>query len=106
MLVISSAGASPDSLSFYLRTKGEMEKGLEQLGIPSTTVLRPGLLLGKREEFRLAERLGQSLLPIFGYKGTPIDSLARFLVNRIFESHPGFSIVENTQILGGPVKQS
>jgi uncharacterized protein YbjT (DUF2867 family) len=106
MLVISSEGANPDSMSFYLRTKGEMEKGLEKLGIPSTTVLRPGLLLGRREEFRLAERLGQSLLPIFGYRGTPVDSLARFLVDRIFESKPGFSTIENRQILAGRVRQS
>ena len=59
ILVISSSGANPHSANFYLRTKGEMEEGLRSLGISSTTILRPGLLLGNREELRPAERLGQ-----------------------------------------------
>jgi len=99
LIVVSSAGAHPRSLSFYLRTKGEMEEGLQRLGIPATTLLRPGLLLGDREELRPAERLAQGLLPILGYRGTPVEALAGCMVSKIFDAPAGFQVIENREIL-------
>lgn len=58
--VISSAGAARPK-GFYLRTKAEMEKALFESGLPYV-ILRPGLLLGDRDEFRLGERLMGTLL--------------------------------------------
>lgn len=52
---ISSLGANPDSLSFYLRLKGEMEQAILQLGFKKTAFLRPSLIIGKREEKRIME---------------------------------------------------
>ena len=105
-IVVSSAGADSRSLSFYLRTKGEMEEGLQKLGIAATSILRPGLLLGEREELRPAERLSQWLLPILGYRGMPVDTLARFMISKIFDSQTGFQIVENREILNQDLKRS
>jgi uncharacterized protein YbjT (DUF2867 family) len=115
ILVISSSGANPHSANFYLRTKGEMEEGLRSFGIPSTTVLRPGLLLGNREELRPAERLGQWALPLLspvlkgpllGWQGTPVETLAGLMVARMFDPRPGFHIVENRDILETRIKRS
>ncbi len=63
-LVISSMGADPKSKVFYSRVKGEMEKELQELDYPCLRIIRPSLLLGKREEFRLGERVGVLLAPL------------------------------------------
>jgi uncharacterized protein YbjT (DUF2867 family) len=62
--LVSSAGADPRALSFYLRTKGEAEAAVEALGFRSLAIMRPGLLRGRREEFRTLERLGQLAAPL------------------------------------------
>lgn len=64
MIAVSSVGASAKSSSFYLRTKGEAEDGLKQLGFDRLDILRPGLLTGDRgAERRFGERLGILLSP-------------------------------------------
>lgn len=63
-LLVSSVGASAQSGNFYLRVKGEAERGLGALGFERVDCLRPGLLLGERGERRPAEALGQRLAPL------------------------------------------
>lgn len=58
-LVSSAGAASPKGL--YLSTKAEAEKALVDSGLPYL-IVRPSLLLGHREEFRLGERLAATLL--------------------------------------------
>jgi uncharacterized protein YbjT (DUF2867 family) len=58
-LIVSSMGADTKSLFFYSRVKGEVEETLSNLDIPSLHIFRPSLLLGKREEFRLGEKLAE-----------------------------------------------
>lgn len=58
--LVSAAGAGhPHGL--YLNTKAEVERTLVDSGLPYV-ILRPSLLLGKREEFRLGERLLSGLV--------------------------------------------
>ena len=64
MLVVSAIGANRRSLSFYSRTKGQMEEALKALGLPCLHVFQPSLLLGQRPEKRRAEELGQKLSPL------------------------------------------
>jgi uncharacterized protein YbjT (DUF2867 family) len=72
--LVSSAGAGhPKGL--YLETKAEVEKVLVASGLPYL-IARPSLLLGDREEFRLAERLGSFLL------AKPYLAAARYLAPR------------------------
>lgn len=63
-LLVSSVGASAQSGNFYLRVKGEAERGLAGQGFERVDCLRPGLLLGERSERRRAEGLGQRLAPL------------------------------------------
>lgn len=63
-ILVSSVGASAQSGNFYLRVKGEAERGLAELGFERLDLLRPGLLLGERGERRFAEGLGQRLAPL------------------------------------------
>ncbi len=61
-LTVSALGANPQSLFFYNRVKGETEEALQRLAIKSLHIFRPSLLLGKRQEFRLAEKAAEWLL--------------------------------------------
>ncbi len=54
--LISSVGANPHSANFYLKTKGEAEEVLKALHFRNLIIMRPSLLLGKRAEFRFAEK--------------------------------------------------
>jgi len=57
MITISAVGADPASRVFYNRVKGEAERDLAGLRLRSLVVVRPSLLAGQRDEFRLGERL-------------------------------------------------
>ena len=57
MIVISAAGADAASRVFYNRVKGETELDLAALRLRSLVIVRPSLLSGQRDEFRLGERL-------------------------------------------------
>jgi len=60
-VVVSAAGADASSRVFYNRVKGEMERELAALGLPSLVIARPSLLAGERDEFRPAERVALAL---------------------------------------------
>jgi len=57
MIVISAAGADAASCLFYNRVKGETERDLAALRLQSLVIVRPSLLSGQRDEFRLGERV-------------------------------------------------
>jgi uncharacterized protein YbjT (DUF2867 family) len=60
-LLISSMGASVNASVFYNRVKGNLEAQLHNLDL-NLFVFRPSLLLGKRKEFRLGERITMIIL--------------------------------------------
>lgn len=63
-IVVSSVGADPASKNFYLRVKGELEQELSKLPFRAIHILRPSLLIGKRQEFRLGESLAIAVAPV------------------------------------------
>ena len=64
-IAVSSVGATARSGNFYLRTKGEVEDGLDRIGFDRLDILRPGLLAGERRgSKRPGERLGMMLAPL------------------------------------------
>jgi uncharacterized protein YbjT (DUF2867 family) len=54
-VLISSGGADAKSWMPYLRMKGEIDQHVQDIGFEHTVILRPGLIIGNREESRLAE---------------------------------------------------
>lgn len=57
MAVVSAVGANNRSRNFYLKLKGEMEKALIEVELEGMHLMQPSQLIGKRKEFRLAERI-------------------------------------------------
>jgi uncharacterized protein YbjT (DUF2867 family) len=89
MLNVSSVGAEMNG-GFYLKTKAEMEKGTEEFFPQKVFHFRPGLLVGKRKEFRLAEKIAFGAMKIIDpvltgsakkYRSMPADKLAKAMVN-------------------------
>jgi len=88
-LVISAMDANKDSKVFYNRVKGEMEAALQELGYPCLRIIRPSLLLGLREEFRLGEKIAVILTPLLKpfllgslkkYRPVEAEKVAQFMV--------------------------
>ena len=113
MISVSSVGASAKSAGFYLRTKGEAEDGLKQLGFERLDFLRPGLLVGERGgERRLGERVGIMLSPLTDallhgpltrYRSIDSQAVALAIANLAANGGQGTFIQENDAItaLGG-----
>lgn len=88
-IVISAMGADANSRLFYNRVKGEMESALQELGYPCLRIIRPSLLLGQRQEFRLGEMIGVLLAPVLKplmlgslkkYRPVEAEKVAQFMV--------------------------
>jgi len=87
--VVSSIGADSRSSNFYLRTKGEMEKEVLDCNIPKIAVVRPSMLLGKRNEFRFGEEVGKIIMKSFSvliqgkyrkYRAIKAETVAKALI--------------------------
>lgn len=96
-LLVSALGANAKSPVFYNRVKGEAEQDLIAIGYPSVTIARPSLLLGEREEFRLAERIFSRLgwLMPSPVKPIPARDVATALVAAAREPAPGVHILDS-----------
>ncbi len=57
ILNVSSVGTDIDSSNFYLKTKGEMEAGVEKHMPNKSYFFRPSFLKGNRKEVRMGEKI-------------------------------------------------
>jgi uncharacterized protein YbjT (DUF2867 family) len=96
LLVISAIGADSRSSVFYNRVKGETEQALREQHWPQLTIARPSLLLGHRQDRRVAESLAGPILKHVPGKWGAIEatSLARALWRLALEDGEGTRIVE------------
>ena len=99
-LLVSAVGANARSRFFYSRVKGELEDSLLALPYRSTTIVRPSLLLGKRDDFRLGEEMAKRLgfLAPPRYKPVAGETVAADLVRAAEEDLPGTRIIESHKI--------
>jgi len=102
-LLVSSVGADSKSRNFYLRLKGEVEEAVQKFPIKSISIFRPSMLMGKRKEFRLGERIGQSGMKLIGpllagkwkkYKAIEARNVAAAMVEASKQNKEGFTVYE------------
>jgi uncharacterized protein YbjT (DUF2867 family) len=107
-IVISAMGADIASKVFYNRVKGEMEETLKEIDYPCLCIVRPSLLLGPRQEFRLGEKIGVLLAPMLKplmlgplekYRPVQAEAVGEFMVRVAQEENYGVKIYESNQIL-------
>lgn len=103
--VVSSVGANDKSSNFYLHLKGEMEFGISQFSICQIAIFRPSMLLGKRNEFRLAEKIAAFIFPIIAflfpskYKPIQAQKVAKAMVQFGNQEKKGIHILHYKEIL-------
>jgi uncharacterized protein YbjT (DUF2867 family) len=88
-LLVSAVGADAHSANFYLRFKGEAEQKIAEVNLKTFHAFRPGILLGKRKEFRMAESVGKGVMHTLSalfvgnlkkYRGIDAADVARAMV--------------------------
>ncbi len=101
--LVSSIGANLKSRSYYTKIKGEVERDIEQLGFNNLVIVRPSLLLGKREEKRFGEGIAKVIMKGIGflmvgklkkYKGIDACVVARAMM-RLLLKQPSEKIFES-----------
>src|SRR5262249_27655435 len=107
-VLVSSVGADPASGNFYLRTKGEVERELAKAGFNALHIFRPSLLLGKRGEFRLGERIMTALAPVLNlamvgafrrYRAIPASVVGKAMVAATRKGKSGTFVYEHDEIV-------
>ncbi|MBB1592975.1 oxidoreductase [Achromobacter sp. UMC46] len=100
----SAIGADASSRFFYNRVKGEVERDLASLGFASLTVVRPGLIGGRRAEFRLGERAAIGALTLLGpllprrWRINPASTIAQAMLDAAIDARPGMHVVTSDQL--------
>ncbi|XP_051756412.1 oxidoreductase HTATIP2 [Ctenopharyngodon idella] len=100
----SSKGADKTSSFLYLKTKGQVEAEIEDLGFERFSIYRPAVLLVDRQESRPAEWIARKFLGAFSSAfptamSIPITSVARaMLVNTLQDGEQKVEILENKAI--------
>lgn len=105
---VSSVGANSESNNFYLSVKGKAENSLKKISLPKLVLIRPSLLLGKRNETRFTETISKYIFsainPLFigklkRYKAVEGKLVARAMLYYIIHSEKAISVIENEDIL-------
>ena len=106
-ILVSSIGADSKSSNFYLITKGDLEEKISSLNFDTFIILRPSIILGKRNEFRLGETIGIFFITLFSplffgslkkYKGVHASLIAKRMVIAANQNLLGKHIIESDKI--------
>jgi hypothetical protein len=86
-VLVSSSGASPDSLLFYPRMKGKLEDAVKSLGFAKLSIFNPPILERKNTD-RTGEVIGVKVIRFLNNLGLfrsqrpmPTEVLAKAMVN-------------------------
>ncbi|WP_353140626.1 NAD(P)H-binding protein [Acinetobacter pragensis] len=105
-ILLSALGANPKSPVFYNRVKGELEYYVKNLTLTRTSIVRPSLLLGQRQESRKLEDAAQKLYQRFShlvpdsFKFKPVTAarVAHTMVDAAQTQTEKFQIYDNLRI--------
>jgi uncharacterized protein YbjT (DUF2867 family) len=97
-------GASPTSMSFYVKTKGEVERDIRAIGFRSLTICRPSLIGGERSEKRSSEgaalKVFRFLAPILPKKLriNPAEVIAASLLDAVRDAKTGCRFIYSKEM--------
>jgi uncharacterized protein YbjT (DUF2867 family) len=104
-VLISSAGASENSLIFYSKMKGELDRNVKKLPFTRIRILKPGILAGKRTESRPMEALSIQMMTLLGkipflskYKPYPAPIVAKAMIRSEMTGQSGAVVYELEKI--------
>ena len=103
-ILVSSSGASPDSLLFYSRMKGQLEEAVKSLGFPKLSIFNPPILERENSD-RTGEVIGLKVIRFLNQLGLfpsqkpmPTEILAKALVNSARVEEDGVHIFKGEEI--------
>ncbi len=99
-ILVSTVGANSKSLFFYLKMRGELEDKVSALSFSSITIVRPGPLMGEREEPRSGEKFSLGIITripkaLLLDSWTPVEAsrVASLCVKHALRPAPGVNII-------------
>ena len=99
-LHVTALGASPRSRIFYNRVKGETERDVAAVGLPTTIAFRPSMIDGNRpDESRPGESIGlvamRAVGPLLGkYRPNRASDIAAAMIREAKAGRTGDHVVE------------
>lgn len=102
--IVTAMGADTDSVVFYNKVKGEVERDLTRLHYPTLLIFRPSLLFGNRSEHRLGERIASVAMRLFNplipdkYKGVDAGKVAEAMLETTQQDLTGKHIFESDSL--------
>jgi uncharacterized protein YbjT (DUF2867 family) len=102
-LHVTAMGANARSRIFYNRVKGETERDVAALGIPTTVAFRPSIIDGDRAEARRGEQLSLAVMrvaaPVLGpFRPTRAEDIAAAMVQQAKAAPAGTTVVSAREI--------
>lgn len=104
-ILVSTLGANSKSRNFYLKLKGEVEDAVAAMDLPSVHFMRPSMLLGERDETRMGETIGKTLMNSLSfiiparYKPVHAKNVAKAMLAAGKSDARGVIIHENQSLL-------
>jgi len=101
----SSMGANLTSRIFYNQVKGDIEAAITKLNYPSLTIVRPGLIDGKRNEKRLGEQIMINFLKVFAgllpksMQANPARNIAIQMIEAAVQQKQGIEFIRSKQLI-------
>lgn len=95
--LVSSGGANKNSLFLYMKTKGQADHDVSELGFDRLSIYRPGLLLVDRVEKRTLEPILQAVSKFMDFGrwfSIDVPVLSKAIVDNCFRPKSGDSNVE------------
>lgn len=106
--IISSVGSNPDSSLLYPRTKGLIERDLKKIPFEHISIMKPGLILGNRQESRFIEKVAKYFFSLtspflFGgfqkYKSIHASAISKAMIHQVSKGKNGLNCLEFSQLL-------
>ncbi|HYD81342.1 MAG TPA: NAD(P)H-binding protein [Paucimonas sp.] len=101
--LLGSVGADPGSASFYLRTKGELERDLEALGFARLSLFRPSMILTPTNRYGFTQAMTLAVWPRLNpllqgswrrYRGIPVASLGAAMARNLAVPGAGVEVLQ------------
>lgn len=96
-VLVSTPGANPKSPFFYTRIRGVLDEQVKQLGFGKVSLIKPSILVGKRERKRTGESIGISMgnvifrLPgLRKYRPIPAETVAKAMISAYLNQQSPF----------------
>ena len=84
--LLGSVGSNPNSPSFYLRTKGELQEGLKALEFERLSIFQPSMILTPTNRYGISQAITLAVWPMLKpiligplekFRGIPVEKLGR-----------------------------